>query len=138
MMPNEDEERALLDELREAEDEKAFADNQPAPPCCVRCKQDSDQCAPYKGGNIDGIICPWCRELIAEDPDAAYIDPPQPRERRVQIGHWHEAIFVGDPKYSLTVYKFGANEPVELPYFDDTGSTDEELVRKIKTYLLFY
>jgi hypothetical protein len=65
-------------------------------------------------------------------------DPPEPSRRVVELGHWHDAIFVGEPVNELSVYKSNASEPLRLTYFDPEGYTDEELVEKVKTYIAFF
>lgn len=59
-------------------------------------------------------------------------DPP----RRVVVLEEGRQNAIFDSK-ELWVYHIDAEKPVELPYFDPWGKTDEELRRKIKTYLPF-
>lgn len=70
--------------------------------------------------------------LLSQEDDE---EPEEPATRVVELEPWHDAVFVGAPICSLALHRLRAPEPMNLPYFDPTGKTDEELRTTIMTYL---
>lgn len=94
---------------------------------CENALNERDQVLeeePYEGWESDP---PVVEELDDEPPTRVVVL----EEER------HHAQFCGPPIKKLWVYHIDAEAPLELPYFDPAGQTDEELRAKVKKYLTF-
>lgn len=107
---------------------------------------EGKEAMPYTPEEIDELMAE-CQdaaeeqERSARDPYEEWDDPfadfPHvPDERVVVLAPDMYARFVDYPVFSLRVYRKGAREPLDLPYFDHRAIPEEELIRKLKGYVI--
>lgn len=111
----------------------------------VRCADGDDLRCAGCGRDLDGEpvgdrsllrdgLCDECRKERAER-EAWERAHPDPVQRVIVLAEDEDATFVVDPEHTIWIRK--GTCAFQLPYFDPTGYPDEELVAKLRIYVLF-